>query len=406
MTAIPSTDTPRGFRAPGTTFMVTGGLLGALGAYLFQLYGGRALGPEAFTPVSILWTAFFILATVLLVPLEQYVTREVASGRKSLPRDFKPAGAMVAVGALIGGVFVAVTLDDLFRGDPQYIAQIVLLVVGYALLMVAKGVLAGSRRFAGVGWVLIVESAVRLFAGVIAIQLFADAVSLGWAMVVGGFAVLALGWWRHDNGDPTLDASPAAGFLGGYVAGTSSSQLLLAGAPLAVAMLGGSDQLISVIFFTFTIYRAPLTLIFSLQGRILPYLVGLSRDSDVLQLRLIGRLLMIGGVLLAGLGGLVGYLIGPEVLSLLLGEEFEPARAVAGYAAAGIMAAAAAQLASQVLVAEGRTTKLAWAWFGGLVVAVLFLLTLGGELGQRVAASFAAGEFVALGVMAFLAIRR
>jgi hypothetical protein len=40
----------RGFRAPGTRFMVAGGLIGALGAYVFQLYGGRMLGPEAFAP--------------------------------------------------------------------------------------------------------------------------------------------------------------------------------------------------------------------------------------------------------------------------------------------------------------------------------------------------------------------
>ena len=55
--------------------MVSGGLIGAIGAYLFQVYGGRALGPEAFAPISVLWTLFFILATVLLVPVEQYVTR-------------------------------------------------------------------------------------------------------------------------------------------------------------------------------------------------------------------------------------------------------------------------------------------------------------------------------------------
>ena len=44
----------RGFKAPGTGFMVAGGLIGAVGAYLFQVYGGRALGPEAFAPISVL----------------------------------------------------------------------------------------------------------------------------------------------------------------------------------------------------------------------------------------------------------------------------------------------------------------------------------------------------------------
>jgi hypothetical protein len=137
----------RGFRAPGTTFMVAGGLIGAVGAYAFQVYGTRNLDPEAFAPVSVLWTAFFILATILLVPVEQYVTREVASGRKALPADLKPAFVMAAIGAVAGGVFVAVTLEDLFFGDPVYIAQFALLMVGYSLLFVGQG---GARRVAPV----------------------------------------------------------------------------------------------------------------------------------------------------------------------------------------------------------------------------------------------------------------
>jgi O-antigen/teichoic acid export membrane protein len=396
----------RGFRAPGTTFMVTGGLIGAVGAYLFQVYGARRLDPEAFAPVSVLWTAFFILATILLVPVEQYVTREVASGRKALPADLKPALVMTMIGSLVGVVFVLVSLDELFFGDPVYIAQIVLLMVGYALLFVGKGVLAGARRFAGVGWVLVVETVVRLLAGVILLQLVVDASSLGWAMVIGGFSVLALAWWRHDNGRPEASAAPAGPFLAGYVGGTSSSQVLLGGAPIAVAALGGSPTLVSIVFVTFTLYRAPLTLIFALQGRILPYLVGLSRDANHPQLVRIARGVVLGGGMLAAAGGLVGWLVGPEVVGILYGEEYMPSSLVAMLAAAGVMAAASAQIASQILVAEGRTARLSWAWLGGLMVGVLVLLMTGGVPDTRVAIAFAAGEISALGLMALLAIRR
>src|ERR687892_561585 len=245
----------RGFRAPGTTFMVAAGLIGAIGAYLFQVYGARRLDPEAFAPVSVLWTAFFILATILLVPVEQYVTREVASGRKALPYDLKPAMAMAAIGSALGVGFVLITLEQLFQGDPQYVVLIVLLMLGYAFLFVGKGVLAGSRRFAGVGWVMIVETVARLVAGVVALALVSSGASLGWAMVLGGFAVLGLRWWRHDNGEPRVRHLPARGFLAGYAGGTASSQLLLGGAPIAVAALGGSGELFSVIFVTFTLYR-------------------------------------------------------------------------------------------------------------------------------------------------------
>ena len=396
----------RGFRARGTGFMVAGALIGAVGAYLFQVYGGRSLGPDAFAPVSVLWTTFFILATVLLIPVEQYVTREVASARRAIPHDLRPTFVMAAIGALIGGVFVFLTLDDLFEGDLQYVAQIILLMVGYSLLFFGKGVLAGTRHFARVGWVLVIETVARLLAGIIAIQLLATATSLGWAMVVGGFAVLAMRWWRYDMGESKEPSVPARGFLAGYVGGTSSSQLLLGGAPLAVAALGASPALISIVFVTFTLFRAPLTLIFALQGRVLPYLVGLAREARHSQLARIARLVVLGGAGLALLGGLVGWLVGADVVALLFGDEFAPTSTVAMLAAAGVMAAAAAQVASQVLVAEARTKRLSLAWFGGLAAGLLALVLLRVEPDTRVALSFAIGEFVALGLMAVLATRR
>jgi O-antigen/teichoic acid export membrane protein len=231
------------------------------------------------------------------------------------------------------------------------------------------------------------------------------ATSLGWAIVIGPFCVLFLRWWRHDGGDPDRPPTPAGRFLAGYAGGTASSQVLLAGAPIAVAALGGSDALISITFFTFTIFRAPLTLIFSLQGRILPFLVGLVGGESRAPLARIARYVFLGGLGLSILGGLVGWLVGPEVMDLLLGEEFMPTRIVAMFAAGGVMAAAAAQVTSQVLVAEGRTSRLAWAWFAGLVVGVAVMLIVSGSPDTRVATGFAVGELTALATMAFLAIR-
>jgi O-antigen/teichoic acid export membrane protein len=271
---------------------------------------------------------------------------------------------------------------------------------------VAKGVLAGRRRFADVGWVLIIETVVRLVAGVLAIQLVATAESLGWAMVLGGFAVLGMRWWRHDQGDPRAPAAPSSHFLVGYVGATSSSQVLLGAAPIAAAALGADPALVSVVFVTFTLFRAPLTLIFSLQGRILPYLVGVAASEDRHHLGRYARGVVAVGGGLAVLGGLVGWLFGSDVVALLFGPEFTPSHLVAGLTAAGVMAAATAQVAGQVLVAEGRTTRLAGAWFGGLVVAVFALLALGGAPDVRVAMAFLIGEVVALTLMGLLAIRR
>jgi O-antigen/teichoic acid export membrane protein len=383
--------------------MVAGGLAGAIGAYIFQAYGGRQLGTEAFAPVAQLWTVFFIIATVLLVPVEQYITREVAGGRKVIPVDLVPAMTVAAIGAVLGGGFVFFTLDRLFAGSLPYVIQIVLLMIGYGLLVVGKGVYAGRRQYAKVGWVLIVESVVRLAAGIVAIQLAASAESLGWAMVLGGFAVLGMGWWHYDQGHTRPPAAPATRFLGGYVGGTASSQVLLGAAPVAVALLGGDEAIQSMVFATFTLFRAPLTLIFSLQGRVLPYLVGMAASGDRKGLAQIARLVVIGGVVLAGLGALVGWLVGPEVVSFLFIPEFAPSATVAALTAAGVTAAATAQIAGQVLVAEGRTSRLSIAWIAGLVSAVLALALLGGAPDIRVALAFLIGETVALVAMAILA---
>ena len=386
--------------------MVAGSLVGAFGAYLFQVYGGRALGPEAFAPISVLWTVFFILATILMVPIEQYVTREVTSGRKALPHDLFPAAAMAGVGVFVGGGFVYFTLDRLFEGSWQYVAQISLLMIGYALLFVGRGVLAGTRRFAEIGWLMIIETVVRLAAGVIAIKMLASAESLGWAMVLGGFAVLGMRWWRYDTGDSRERAAPAPRFLGGYVGATVSSQVLLGSAPIAVAALGAGPALVSITFVTFTLFRAPLTLIYALQGRVLPYLVGLAGRQDHEALARIAKRVVAGGAALAAVGGLVGWLVGPAVVTILFGEEFAPQALVAALAAAGVMAAAAAQVAGQVLVAEARTSRLALAWLGGLLGGIVALLLLSSDPDVRVAGAFAIGEFIALGLMALLAVRR
>ena len=159
----------------------------------------------------------------------------------------------------------------------------------------------------------------------------------------------------------------------------------------------------SVIFATFTLFRAPLTLIFSLQGRVLPYLVGMAEAGDRKGLAQIARLVVIGGVVLAGLGALVGWLVGPEIVSFLFIPEFAPSATVAALTAAGVTAAATAQIAGQVLVAEGRTSRLSIAWISGLLSAVLALALLGGAPDVRVALAFLIGETVALVAMALLA---
>ncbi len=398
----------RGFRAPGTAWMVAGSLIGAVGAYLFQVVGGRALGSVDFAPVSILWTLLFILATVVLVPVEQYVTREASLGRRVLRHDLLPIAVAVGLTALAGAGFVALTLDRLFVSDPVFVLQAGAMLVGYGMLFVGKGILAGHRRFAGVGWILFGESMLRLAAAVVFLLVVASAVSLGWAMVLAPLAALALRFWRVDRSGRAEGGGSngtAGGFLRSYVAGSAASQLLLGGAPLGVAALGGGPAVVSIVFVTFTLFRAPLTLIYALQGRLLPMLVRMVEADDRGGLRRFGAWILGVGSVLTAAGALVGWLVGPAVVELLFSAEFRPEPLVAMFAAAGVVAASAAQVAGQVLVAYARTGRLALAWITGLAVALVVLVVGVGAPAVTVALAFGLGALGAMGMVALLSVR-
>jgi O-antigen/teichoic acid export membrane protein len=396
-------ESPRGLRAPGTARMIAGSLAGAVLAYLFQVFGGRRLGTTAFAPVALLWTVFFIVATVVLIPLEQFVTREVSRGRRVLADDWKVLAVVILVTALALAGFVAITNDHLFGGHPSFVLQAGTLTLLFGGMQVGKGILAGHRRFADYGLVLTLEGLFRLGAAVAFLTLSSGAVALGWAMVAAPLCILFVRPWRLDRETVEgVDATPARGFLSSYVLGSSASQLLLGGAPLGVGALGGGEALRSIVFVTFTLYRAPLTLIYNLQGRVLSLLVRM--DDEATLRRGITRLLAVGVFLVAS-AGLVGWLVGPAVVELLFGMEFRPAATVAALAAAGVIAGSITQLMGQALVATGSTGQLAGAWVGGLGAGLVTMIALGGASEYRVAVGFLVGELVALGLASWRTLR-
>ncbi len=392
---------PRGFRAAGTPTLLAGTMFGAVAAYLFQAFGNRSFGEAAFAPIAQLWTVLFILVTVALIPLEQYVTREASRGRRVL-RDDRRVIIVTTLGtSLVGAVIATVFLDVFFGGDPWFVLYLALLPIGYAVLTVGKGVLAGSRHFAEMGWVLFWEGAVRLGAGVALVWFVSSIRSLAFAMVLAPFVALASRYWRFDRQTAEVQSTSASGFLGAYIAGSGAAQLLLAGAPLAVALLGGAPELASTTFLTFTLFRGPLTLIYSLQGRILPFLVNIAEEGggfSSITKRVVGA-----GAVLGVAGGAVGWFIGPEVVELLFGAR--PDRFVAALAAAGVVVASTTQISGQALVALGGTGRLAAAWISGLLAALVTIPLLALSPDRTVAVAFLVGELVALGVVSLTSLR-
>ena len=395
---------PAGASAAGRGDGATGHALGIVAstllAYAYQLVGGRLLGPEAFAPVSVLWTLMFLTGTVALTPCEQYVAREATAGRRVLARASWPLLGLVLATAAASVSFTALTRDALFRGEAAFVLIAAALVATTAPLFVVRGLAIGHRRFDRYGAMLTLEGVGRLAFGALGVLVVGG--SAGWAWGIGlGPALGLLVAPRRLDGLATAPASGRVGaFLAPYVGASAASQLLIAGAPLAVAALGAGPATISIVFVTFTLFRAPVTVVYLLQGRLLNAVVRLQLAGATERLeRTRRRILAAGGAAIASAGA-VAWAVGPQVVVLLYGAEFGPDRTVAALAATGVAGAALAQLLGQLLVAEGRTAALALRWSAGLAVGAVLLVVLPVPPATAVAGAFAAGTLTAAAGMA------
>ncbi len=399
--------------------MVVGTTLAALAAYLFQLIGGRVLGPVRFAPISILWTVLFLVLTVLLLPIEQFTIRRLAlaQGWAGSLRSAAPAMAAVAVGSVTGVLaFALLTRESFFAGTSLYAFQAGLMIFGYVIFALGRGYLAGRRRFREYGWATAAEGVIRLAVAGIVLALFATGPSLAWSMVVAPFVVL---WWRPFR-PPNEDRRPAAGeeplaeppeearagrFLAGHVAANAASQTILAGGPLLVGALGGSPAAVSIFFVTFTLFRGPLSMTYSLVARVLPSFTALVARGEGTTLRRWSLRLGLGGLALSVLAGVVGWWMGPALVALFFGPGFRPSPSLAAMAASGAVAAMVSSFLNQVLIARAETARMAAAWSTALLAAGLAVVAASGPAEIQVGWGFAVGNLAALVVVMLMAGR-
>lgn len=169
---------------------------------------------------------------------------------------------------------------------------------------------------------------------------------------------------------------------------------------------GRSPEEISVTFVVFTLLRAPLTLLYAVQARLLPSMVTWAERGETHRLRRFATRAAAASVPTAVVGALLGAVAGPSVIALLYGSDFRPNATVVSAVVAGVLLATAAQLVALVLVARGATTQLAVSWPTGLAAACITLLVAPGNATTRVGIAFLVGQAVAAALMTVLATRQ
>ena len=158
----------RGTLPNGTLSVGTGLVVSGLTAYGFLVISARALGPEKYAPLSILWTLVFLAAPGFFLPLEQELGRRIADSRAggagdpSIMRRMSRAGVVLIAG-LVGITFLAGSqiLDHLL--DDQIVLWIALVIsfITYGSAYLIRGALSGHGRFDHYGLIVGGEGIVR-----------------------------------------------------------------------------------------------------------------------------------------------------------------------------------------------------------------------------------------------------
>ncbi|MDX2344618.1 MAG: hypothetical protein QNL12_13230, partial [Acidimicrobiia bacterium] len=360
-------------------------------------------------PVATLWTVGFLVHTIVMLPVEQMTTRTVTltGGDVISAHTKRQITLALALGAAAGVAVAAIARDRFFEANTAFIAVMALLMVSRVAMTVGRGVMAGRRRFAAYGTSMMFEAFALMVLGILFATMGSSAAWFGAALGAAPLTILLVRPYtvrKHLNRVPE-PLPETTGLLQLLVIAAALSQLILAGGPLVVSLVGGTATEVSIYFITFTLLRGPITASYGLATRFLAAMAtALSeRKTEVLhdwatRFAAIGA----GASVLAGIGS---YYILPILIEVLYGADFRPTAMVAGLGGAGAVAALVVLFVSQILIARGRTRDIAAGWLAAAVVAMIVLFISNAEPLLRTSYAFASGELTAFVLIAASAIR-
>lgn len=385
----------------GTGLIVVATALSALAVLAYQAVASRTLGADAFAPIAVLWTIMFLIYTVLNLPAEQHLTRALVVTRDTsdLARVRRDMVGAFALGTILGVGFVLATLDRFFEGDARYVAITLAIMITRSIMATGRGSLAGHRRFGGYAATIALEAAGLLTGGLVAALLDLDAVGFALVMAIAPLVTLVARPFAPFEGEgepPTLTAQSGS-FLVWLILATASSQLIIAGGPIAVGFVGGTAAQVSIYFTAFALLRGPVTSAYNLVARVLPDFTALAHGDRPEALWTWAHRITIGGFVVAVAGAIGSGLLLEPIVGAIYGSEFVPPTAAAALGGAGVGLGLGALFATQIYSAQARGAPLATGWSIGLVggIAVIVLATSLGPI-VRVALAFVVGEGLGL----------
>jgi O-antigen/teichoic acid export membrane protein len=394
-------------------------LLSGITSYGFLSLSARALGPDEYAPLGLLWTAMFLLGPGLFLPVEQEVSRalaERAARHEGGAPVIRRAGLLAA--ALLGAVLLGLAigapalLDKLFDDQVLLLIGLALGLLGTALGHLARGACSGQGRFRPYAVFLGADGVLRLaMCGALVASGVDSAGPYG--IAVGLAPVLALPvalWSQRGLLQPGREASwkEVSGALAALLLGSILSFTLINGSPLAIKYFGSESEEADAGRFLngLIIARVPLFLFQAVQASLLPRLSALAGSNRIGEFRSGMWNLLLVTVGIGGAATLGAFAIGPEIVLLLFGEEFELDHRTLGLLALGCALYMIASALAQAVIALGGHRWVAVSWGAGVVAFVLTASIAADDLFLRVELGLVAGSAAAVLAMALSLIAR
>ena len=409
-------------------------LIGVTGllTYAFHSIAAHVLGADDYGLIAVLWAAVFLVASIIYRPVEQLLSRTIAErrARERQVGDALRVAATIQLALAVAFVAIALLLrdpieDDLFSGDSTLYWCLLAAVTFYAASYFARGFLAGEQRFALYGGLVLMEASSRVvFVVLLAIGVVDNENVAAIAIAAAPLLSLCVVPWalgRHvrrmtstpeqaaaESAEPEFTLSHGLGFAGAVLVIMCSEQAILNSGVLIVKAETGDDELAALIFAVLMIARAPLQLFQAVSTTLLPHLTRLLvREEGAAGAGDFGRSvrLTVVACLAFGAATVVGVLlVGPPVMRLLFGEEFDYDRLGLAMVAAGMGLYLAATTVNQAVLAQGRAPLAAGSWAASAVFFVAFLLVASMEEVREVEVAFLATAAV-LSALLYLAYR-
>ena len=411
-------------RAAGTLSagVASAGLL----TYVYFALASHNLTKTSYGEVVVLWSAAFVTISVLFRPVEQLLSRTIAERQAQGRTIGQPLRVSATIQLIVAAAFAVAALalrgplqDDLLSGSETLYWIFVATVLAFAASFFARGFLAGSRRFALYGVLLLAESTARMsFALAVAVGIASGqtAVALGIvAAPVLSLAVVPLAFAgravRGRRAPPPAAAARSeftlahgSGFAAAVLLIMVSEQTLLNAGPLLVRGSEGAAAA-GFIFNVLMIARAPLVLFQAVAASLLPHLTRLRSSAaagDTEAFRLSIRVTIGAIAAFAAAVGLIVLVAGPELMQVAFGKKFSYDRAGLLIVTVGMGLYLASGTLNQAALARGQVRRAAAAWVAAALAFLVWNLVPNMEVFRRVEVGFAGAAALLCGLLYLL----